>query len=714
MIVVICGVIATITLTNITLRSIEKNLPRTLLTELNDLSFILENLSELVNAAGKAEAHPGTNNLNLLRAKTEALYNDIVKLRESYVFDNLVNASAFHAVVAPAIADLQIWLTDGVSGFKPDTETTASIVFLRINEAFQKARALNRDSEIRSQKILDEQRKRLERFLFGVNLLFALTILITFSMVYLLIRQYRLQHRESAAQAELRDQRDLLNSLFENVMLGITVWNKDGALLLSNRGFTEITGYSLEEIQTLDNWFIKAYPDPVYRKKTLAAWKESSFQKNDIREFRIACKNGTVKDIEWRVAFLSDGRALVSISDITDRKQDEEERRVLEERLQRVEKMEALGTLAGGVAHDLNNVLGVVIGYTELLLNSVDESDSIRPRLMNIMTGGQRAAAIVQDLLTLARRGVTSREVLNLNKIVADFQELREVRNFLSIFPSTSLKLDLDPGLLNICGSSVHLGKTLLNLVLNAGEAMPNGGILTIKTANQYLDKPIQGYDEVREGDYAVLSVSDTGEGISVRDMKHIFEPFYTKKVMGRSGTGLGLSVVWGTVKDHNGYIDVQSEEGKGSIFTLYFPVTREEAARLEKAASLDLYMSKGESILVVDDVKEQRELAESMLGKLGYRVETVSSGEDAVEYLKENSADLVVLDMIMDPGIDGMETYRRIIEITPMQKAVIVSGFSETDRVRKTQEMGAGAFVRKPYILEKIGLAVRKELDRK
>ena len=182
---------------------------------------------------------------------------------------------------------------------------------------------------------------------------------------------------------------------------------------------------------------------------------------------------------------------------------------------------------------------------------------------------------------------------------------------------------------------------------------------------------------------------------------------------MGRSGTGLGLAVVWGTVKDHHGYIDVQSEEGKGSIFTLYFPVTRKELTKDQETVSSETYLGQGETILVVDDVKEQRELAMSMLTRLGYRVDAVSSGEEAVEYLKTNRVDLIVLDMIMDPGIDGLETYRRILEIHPRQKAIIVSGFSETDRVRKAQELGAGAYVRKPYLLEKIGLAIRQELDR-
>jgi two-component system, cell cycle sensor histidine kinase and response regulator CckA len=195
--------------------------------------------------------------------------------------------------------------------------------------------------------------------------------------------------------------------------------------------------------------------------------------------------------------------------------------------------------------------------------------------------------------------------------------------------------------------------------------------------------------------------------------MERIFDPFYTKKMMGRSGTGLGMTVVWGTVKDHQGYVDVQSVVGKGTSFILYFPVTRQELIKKRSLIPIEEYKGKGESILIVDDVKEQRELAITMLSRLGYQVAAVSSGEEAIVYLKNNKADLVVLDMIMDPGIDGLETYKRILEINPKQKAVIVSGFSETERVRQAQELGAGAYIRKPYVLEKMGLAIRKELDR-
>jgi len=242
---------------------------------------------------------------------------------------------------------------------------------------------------------------------------------------------------------------------------------------------------------------------------------------------------------------------------------------------------------------------------------------------------------------------------------------------------------------------------------------MPDGGKILISTENRYVDRPIKGYEDVQEGDYVVLTVSDAGVGIPSTDIERIFEPFYTKKMMGRSGTGLGMTVVWGTVKDHKGYIDAQSIEGKGTVFTLYFPATRKEVTVEKSMRSIEDYMGKGETVLVVDDVDEQREIASRLLRKLGYTVTSVSSGEEAVKYLTKHAVNIIVLDMIMDPGIDGLDTYRQILELHPGQKAIIASGFSETDRVKETQRLGAGAYVKKPFLLEKIGLAVKKELGK-
>jgi nitrogen-specific signal transduction histidine kinase/ActR/RegA family two-component response regulator len=402
---------------------------------------------------------------------------------------------------------------------------------------------------------------------------------------------------------------------------------------------------------------------------------------------------------------------MVVAYDITDRKRAEEEKRNLEERLQRAEKMEALGQLAGGVAHDLNNVLGVLSGYSELLLEAIPEGSQARGYAEKILQSTEKGAAIIQDLLTLARRGVAASDVVDLNQVVSDFLKTPVFERMKNLNPLITFRTVCDQNLLNIKGSLVHLEKTLINLVSNAAESISGTGEVTIRTESRYLDKPLRGYDEVREGDYAVLTVSDTGMGIPAENREKIFEPFYTKKTMGRSGTGLGLAIVWGTVKDHNGYIDVQTEVGEGTTFTLYFPATREEPIAPQQKAPIEQYTGNGESVLVVDDVAGQRDIAAGLLARLGYQVHAVSSGEEAVEYLKGNKADILVLDMIMPPGIDGLETYRRALEINPNQKAILVSGFSETERVREAQQLGAGAYVRKPYIMEKIGVAIRDEL---
>jgi len=387
------------------------------------------------------------------------------------------------------------------------------------------------------------------------------------------------------------------------------------------------------------------------------------------------------------------------------------EREKVQSRLNYIQKMEAIGTLAGGVAHDLNNVLCAQVAYPDLILMDLPEDSPLREPILCIQESGQKASAIVQDLLTMARRGVVVTDVVNLNLIIERYFQSPECERLKSFHPDVIIKNNLNTGILNIIGSTIHLFKMIMNLVNNAAEAMPHGGNIVVSTQNQYIDKPVNGYDTINEGEYAVLRVSDTGTGIASSDIQRIFEPFYTKKVMGRSGTGLGMAVVWGTINDHKGYIDVQSTLGNGTTFVLYFPMTREKISIQKTALPLEDYMGNGESILVVDDVEGQRNIASDLLKKLGSAVPSVASGEHAVDYMKENHADLMILDMIMDPGIDGCETYKQILDLHPGQKAIITSGFSETDRINEAQNLGAGGYIKKPYTVEKIGFAVKKEL---
>lgn len=400
-------------------------------------------------------------------------------------------------------------------------------------------------------------------------------------------------------------------------------------------------------------------------------------------------------------------------AEIEERVKNESQRRALEERLGRAEKMEAIGTLAGGVAHDLNNILSGIVSYPELILMDLPDDHKHRPPLEAIMTSGEQAAVIVEDLLTMARRGVARQEPLHLNELVAGFIESPECKNIQKHNPGVKIECHLDAELDTIRGSRVHLLKTLMNLVNNSAESIALIGQVTISTSTTYIDTGFKSYDNVQEGEYVQLSVRDNGSGISAENQERIFEPFFTTKTMGRSGSGLGMAVVWGTVKDHNGYIDLHSEINEGTVFDLYFPLARDVVRKSGLEDDLDCLRGKGELVLVVDDVKEQREIASQILRQLGYGVVAVESGEKAIEYIQQQHADIILLDMIMMPGLDGLETYRAILSFKSEQKALIVSGYSESEKVLEAQKLGAGSYVKKPYTIVKIAKALRTELDR-
>ena len=399
--------------------------------------------------------------------------------------------------------------------------------------------------------------------------------------------------------------------------------------------------------------------------------------------------------------------------EIYERQQAENSKNDLETRLHRAEKMEAIGTLAGGVAHDLNNILSGILTYPELLLLQLKKDDPMYRPLQTIQTSGEKAAAIVQDLLTLARRGVSITKTLNLNNIITDYLSSPEYQQLLFHHPNVRVKTQLANNLMHLLGSEVHLLKTLMNLVGNGVESMIGGGQLTIQTENRYLDKPLKLYEKVLAGEYVTLIIKDEGSGIKEQDLNRIFEPFYTKKTMGRSGTGLGMAVVWGAIQDHHGYIDCQSEIHKGTTFTLYFPVCRDADAisNAVSAPEFNELKGHGETILLVDDVKEQLEIASMILAKLNYTVHTVASGEDALSFLEDNTVDLVILDMIMEPGIDGLATYQAIIKKWPEQKTIIASGFSEIGRLNEALMLGVKSHLKKPYTVTNLGQQVIKGL---
>jgi len=511
------------------------------------------------------------------------------------------------------------------------------------------------------------------------------------------------------AEEAMRESELQFKSTFELAAVGICHADPSGTFLKTNQRFSEILGYSGNELNEL-TWQSITHPDDLNADLEKAQQVLENRLKTYTIEKRFFKKDGVIIWVNLTVSLVRklDGTPHYFIGVI----EDLSERKNMESQLQRAQKMEAMGLMAGGIAHDLNNILSGIVSYPELLLMDLPEDSPLRKPIKTIQESGMRAADVVEDLLTIARGVASGKEVLNLNTVIEAYLDSAEHQKLEKIHPLTVFKTDLDSELLNITGSASHVNKVLTNLAVNASEAIEGKGTVTISTTNRYLDEPLRGYEDVRTGEYVMLTVSDDGSGISPQDLDRIFEPFYTKKVMGRSGTGLGLAVVWNSMQDHDGYINIKTSE-RGTVFELYFPVTREETATEKEEVPLGDYLGHGEKILVVDDEERQREIASGILTKLGYNAETVSSGEAAIRYVKENAVDLIVLDMVMPKGINGLETYEEIIKIHPGQKAIIASGYAKTKEVNMAQELGAGKYIKKPYALEKVGLAVKVALEK-
>lgn len=384
---------------------------------------------------------------------------------------------------------------------------------------------------------------------------------------------------------------------------------------------------------------------------------------------------------------------------------------VLERKLARAEKMQAIGLMAGGVAHDLNNILAGIISYPELLLHQLSEDSSLRKPLLAIHESGKRAATVVADLLTVARGAAAEREVHDLNRMVREYLDSPECVKLKSLYPHIRRQASLDAKEPFISCSPVHIKKCLMNLVTNAAEAIGDQGVIRVATRNQYLVSEEEGEQGLSEGEYVVLTVEDNGPGISETDLEHIFEPFYTRKMMGRSGSGLGLTVVWNTVQDHGGKVKVE-RSGGGTVFQLYFPAVTGQGSRAAEDDDATVnFNGHQEHVLVVDDEPHLRDIAAQILTGLNYRVDLVESGEQAVAFIKKQPVDLVLIDMLMAPGMNGRQTYEEIVKRRPGQKAIIVSGFSESNDVKVALNLGAKGFLKKPYSIEQLGIAVREAL---
>lgn len=520
------------------------------------------------------------------------------------------------------------------------------------------------------------------------------------------------------AQANLRLTEEFLNTVIDNIPAMVFVKDaRELRFIRFNKTGAEMLGYNITDFIGKNDFdffpenearFFTGKDREVLNKGTLIDIPEEFIETRERNKIVLHTRKIPIFDDAGKPIYL-----LGIAEDITQQQRAKAEKEHLEKLLQRSQKLETIGKMAGGVAHDLNNILSGIINYPELLLLQLPPDSPLRKPLTQIHDSGKRAAKVVADLLTIARGVAAVKENICLNSLVLQYLDSPEQQRLASAFPALSFVTRLAEQLWISPCSSVHLQKCLMNLVNNGAEAIPAKapGVISITSRNEMLSQAPPGFPDLALGRYVVLTVTDSGTGISPVDLEHIFEPFYTRKAMGRSGTGLGLTVVWNTIQDHCGAVTVESSPEAGTTFSLYLPATEENATISQAPTTLvDLY-GQGEHILIVDDEPQQRDIAVQILQELHYSAEAVASGEAAIEYLKNRHADLVVLDMIMEPGLNGRQTYEKILLARPGQKAIIVSGFADSEDVGKLRAIGAGVFIKKPYSIDELGAALRSAL---
>lgn len=502
----------------------------------------------------------------------------------------------------------------------------------------------------------------------------------------------------------LRQSENMYRVIFENTGTASIIVEEDTTILLANTEFERLTGCSRSELEGKKSW--TALIDKDHIEKMLEYHQLRRIDPGSVPgsyESVTADRDGNKKNVIITVAVIpGTGRSIASVLDVTNLKR-------LEEQLQQSHKMEAIGQLAGGVAHDFNNILTAIIGYGAIMQMKMEKENPFRAYVETIMSAAEKAANLTQGLLAFSRKQLIAPRPININSVVRDFEKL--IKRLIG--EDVELVTSFSEEDLTVFADSGQIGQVLMNLAANARDAMPGGGRLRIETSAAVIDDAyIKAHNYGKPGKFVLTVLSDNGAGMSKEVSERIFEPFFTTKEVGK-GTGLGLSIVYGIIKQHNGYVDVESEAGTGTTFKIYLPFSGAENEAEEAVPAPKEIRGGNETILLCEDDAGVRAFAKELLEQYGYHIIEATDGEDAVRQFTDNRdrIDLAIIDVIM-PKKNGRVVYDEVKSVKPDAKAIFMSGYS-ADIIHKKGIFEKDIhFVAKPIIASQFLEKVRQVLD--
>jgi len=493
--------------------------------------------------------------------------------------------------------------------------------------------------------------------------------------------------------------------LSDNSPVGIALARPDGTFEYLNPRFTEIFGYSIDDLPDSEAFLKRLFPNPSYRDLVRYFYREdlenfTQHGKAGERVVTVRARGGADRIMHSRMVVLGNGKQLMTYEDITDLKK-------MEAELFHAQNMEAVATLAGGIAHAFNNILMGIQGYTALMISETKADHPAYGRLKRIEQQVKSGSDLTNQLLAFSSGGRYEVKPCNLNDIIE-----KTSNAFGQTRKDITIRKSLEHDIWAVEIDQVQVEQVLVNLYVNAQQAMPDGGELTLKTRNVTLDEAYVRNYRVRPGDYVMVSVTDTGMGIDERTKERIFEPFFTTREMGR-GRGLGLASAYGIIRGHQGIINIYSEEGQGTTFNLFLPAT-DKAAVKETVPPRGL-LEGSETILFVDDEDVIIDVNREILESLGYKVVAAKSGQEAIEIYRKlrGKIGLVILDMIM-PGMDGEATYDSLRKVDDDVRVILSSGYSKNEQAKAILEKGCQAFIQKPFSISDLSMTIRQVLDKK